>query len=75
MTDNIRLLITGGPGAGASTTGERLSTALGFPWIDSDDYFHKPTNPPFEAQYSKEERSHLIHAQFDVGVGYSRCGV
>jgi adenylate kinase family enzyme len=65
MTDNIRLLITGGPGVGASTIGEKLSTALGFPWIDSDDYFHKPTNPPFQAQYSKEERSHLIHARFD----------
>jgi hypothetical protein len=45
--------------------GERLSTVLEIPWIDSDDYFHKPTDPPFQAQYSKEERSHLIHTQFD----------
>jgi len=64
MKHSIRLLLTGGPGAGASTTGERLSTRLDIPWIDSDDYFHKPTNPPFQVQYSKEERSELIHAEF-----------
>jgi adenylate kinase family enzyme len=65
MTHHFKLLITGGPGAGASTTGERLSTVLEIPWIDSDDYFHKPTNPPFQVQYSREERSHLIHKEFD----------
>ena len=28
--------------------------------LDSDDFFHKPTDPPFREQYSGEERNRLI---------------
>lgn len=59
--NSIRLLITGGPGSGASTTGARIARNLGIPRIDSDDYFHKPTDPPFQEQYSPDERRTLIH--------------
>lgn len=59
--DDIQLLITGGPGSGATTTGEAMSKLLEIPCFDSDDYFHKPTDPPFQQQYSKEERSLLLH--------------
>jgi hypothetical protein len=45
--------------------GERLGAVLEIPWIDSDDYFHKPTDPPYQAQYSKDERRDLIHREFD----------
>jgi adenylate kinase family enzyme len=58
---DFQLLVTGGPGSGASTTGKMISKVLETPWLDSDDYFHKPTNPPFQEQYSKEERYHLLH--------------
>lgn len=64
MKPQITLLITGGPGSGASSTGEMLSTALELPCIDSDDYFHKPSDPPFQAQYSKQERHQLLHREF-----------
>jgi len=62
--DEFQLLITGGPGSGASTTGEAISKVLGSPWFDSDDYFHKPSDPPYQEQYSKEERSSLLHQSF-----------
>lgn len=59
--ESIQLLITGGPGSGATTLGARLSKKLGIPQIDSDDYFHKPTEPPFQEQYTPDERRELIH--------------
>lgn len=59
--NDFQLLVTGGPGSGATTTGAAISVALKTPFFDSDDYFHKPTNPPFQEQYSKEERSSLLH--------------
>lgn len=60
MSD-FQLLITGGPGSGATTTGKAVSEAVGALWCDSDSFFHKPTDPPFQEQYSKEERSTLLH--------------
>ena len=59
--NSIQLLITGGPGSGTTTAGARISKRLGMPQIDSDDYFHKPTDPPFQVQYSTNERRALIH--------------
>ncbi len=53
----MQVLITGGPGSGATTTGESLANRLGIPVFDSDNFFHKTTNPPFAEQYSKEERN------------------
>jgi adenylate kinase family enzyme len=57
---HIQLLITGGPGSGATTIGLILSQKLSVPQIDSDDYFHKPTDPPFQEQYSPDERRRLL---------------
>jgi adenylate kinase family enzyme len=57
-------LLTGGPGAGASTTGQRLAATLGLQWLDSDTYFHKPTDPPYREQYAQEERARLLHEAF-----------
>ena len=62
--DAFQLLITGGPGAGATTAGRAISEVLGVPCFDSDDYFHKPTDPPYQEQYTKEERSTLLRESF-----------
>ena len=57
---NVQLLITGGPGSGATTTAEALARRLGVACFDSDDFFHKPSDPPFVEQYSKDERNQRI---------------
>ncbi len=62
---DFRILITGGPGAGASATGRLLAKSLDVSHIESDDFFHKPTDPPFQEQYAKEERNRLILDAFD----------
>jgi adenylate kinase family enzyme len=56
----IRLLISGGPGSGCTSTAQALGRCLGLPAWDSDAYFHKPTNPPFQERYTPEERRNML---------------
>lgn len=63
----IRLLISGGPGSGCTTTAKALGERLGVPVVDSDAYFHKPTDPPFQEQYTLEERRALMRPVLDPG--------
>jgi adenylate kinase family enzyme len=56
----MRLLITGGPGSGCTTTAEKISQELGVPVFDSDSFFHKPSDPPFQESYSPEERRLML---------------
>tara|TARA_R110002096_G_scaffold105923_7_gene233082 strand:- start:1483 stop:2058 length:576 start_codon:yes stop_codon:yes gene_type:complete len=54
------VLISGGPGSGCTSTAKLLGDRLGIPVLDSDSFFHKPTNPPFQEQYSPVERRRLL---------------
>ncbi|MEK7951958.1 AAA family ATPase [Luteolibacter soli] len=56
----MRILISGGPGSGCTSTAEILGKQLGLPVFDSDSYFHKPTDPPFQEQYTPDERRDLL---------------
>jgi len=58
----LRLLITGGPGAGATTTAKFLASRYGIPHFDSDDFFHKPTDPPYQEQYLEKERNENLQS-------------
>ncbi|MEZ0255964.1 MAG: AAA family ATPase [Chthoniobacter sp.] len=61
----IRLLISGGPGSGCTSTAQAVGERLGVPVLDSDSYFHKPTDPPFQEQYAPEERRSMLGAALD----------
>jgi adenylate kinase family enzyme len=63
---NMRILISGGPGAGCTSTANLLGAELGLPVFDSDAFFHKPTDPPFQEQYAPDERRQLIAAALDA---------
>lgn len=56
----IRVHVIGASGSGTSTLGRSLASALSLPHFDSDDYYHMPTDPPFQKQISAEERYRLI---------------
>lgn len=56
----MRILISGGPGSGCTSTAKLIGAELSLPVFDSDTYFHKPTDPPFQEQYSPAERRQLI---------------
>ncbi len=57
-----RINILGASGCGATTTGKSLAAALGVPHFECDDYYHEPTDPPFEKQRPPLERCRLIVA-------------
>jgi adenylate kinase family enzyme len=62
----MRILISGGPGSGCTSTAQTLGKRLGLPVLDSDSYFHKPTDPPFQEQYTPEERRALLGAALEA---------
>ncbi|MBT7608107.1 MAG: hypothetical protein HN576_00020 [Bacteriovoracaceae bacterium] len=60
MNPSIKIYITGGSGSGATSLGKSLEKKFGIKLFDTDDFFHKPTDPPFQEQYSKIERNSLL---------------
>lgn len=52
--------IYGASGSGTSTLGRKISGELGYKFMDTDDYFWLPTNPPYTEKRSKEERIGLM---------------
>lgn len=65
LAKEMRVLISGGPGSGCSSTAKFIGTELGLPVFDSDAFFHKPSDPPFQEQFSPEERRELIATVLD----------
>lgn len=55
-----RIHITGAAGSGTSTLGKLLANKLHVEHFETDDYFHVPTDPPFQIQRSPEDRLQLI---------------
>ncbi|MES1946271.1 hypothetical protein C84B14_02956 [Salinisphaera sp. C84B14] len=53
----MHVLVTGGPGSGTSTLAEVLANRLSAAWIEADDYYWKPSNPPFRYKYDAPERA------------------
>lgn len=70
----MRILISGGPGSGCTSTANLLGAELGLPVFDSDTYFHKPTDPPFQEQYPPAERRQLIAADLSAAPGWILSG-
>lgn len=62
VNDTMKILISGGPGSGCTSTAMALGAALELPVFDSDSFFHKPTDPPFQQQYTPEERRDFLSA-------------
>jgi adenylate kinase family enzyme len=56
----FRINVIGASGSGASALGQSVALALDIPYFDSDDYFHAPSDPPFQRQRPAEERYQLV---------------
>jgi len=57
----FRINVIGASGSGTSTLGRSVASALDIPFFDSDDYFHAPTDPPFQKQRFAQERYEMMH--------------
>jgi adenylate kinase family enzyme len=62
--ENFRIHITGASGSGTTTLGRAVSSALAIPHHDTDDYFWKPTTPPFREIRDAPERLRLMAEMF-----------
>lgn len=60
----MRLHIFGASGSGVTTTGQSLAKKLKLEYFDSDDYFWKKTNSPFEHRQKPTDRNAKI--KFDL---------
>jgi Adenylate kinase and related kinases len=58
----MKIHLLGPSGSGTSTLGRLLAEAYGCPWLDSDDFFWIPTDPPFTTIRPKADRSALLAA-------------
>lgn len=75
MTNIIH--IVGASGAGTSTLGQALEQH-GYKWLDTDNYFWLPTDPPFVHSRSRDERTALLKAAIEENpkcvISDSLCG-
>ncbi len=59
-----RILITGASGAGVTSLGRALTDALAISHHDTDDYFWRPTNPPYREMRDVGDRLRLMREVF-----------
>lgn len=57
---HARINVIGASGVGKTTLARALATRLGVPHFDADDYYHYPTDPPYQRQRSPEDRCALL---------------
>ncbi|WP_102222715.1 P-loop NTPase family protein [Acidimangrovimonas sediminis] len=55
-----RLLVIGASGAGTSTLGRAVATIRATQHFDVDDFFWRPTDPPFTTRRPPDERLRLL---------------
>ena len=60
MTQTRRIHIVGASGAGVTTLGRALADVLAIPHHDTDDYFWRPTSPPYREQRDVADRLRLM---------------
>jgi adenylate kinase family enzyme len=62
-----RIHVFGASGSGTTTLGAEVASALGARFLDADDYYWFPTDPPFVRKREPAERVAMIEADV-VGV-------
>lgn len=70
--------IFGGSGSGTSTLGRAVAAEYGYHFLDTDDFFWMPTDPPFLEKRPPEERLSMLRKEFAahgrVVLSGSLCG-
>lgn len=69
-----RIHITGASGAGVTTLGRALADALALPHHDTDDYYWKPTEPPYRDKRASGDRVRLMQEMFVPRAGWVLSG-
>jgi adenylate kinase family enzyme len=64
IVTTTRIHITGASGAGVTTLGRAMAQHLAVPHHDTDDYFWRPTDPPYQRSRPAEDRLRLMAELF-----------
>lgn len=56
----MRILVTGASGSGTTTLGRAVAVTLEAGFVDADDLFWLPTDPPFKEKRDAAERAALL---------------
>ena len=63
----MHILITGASGSGTSTLAAALAEAMHARFLDTDDYFWLPGDPPYQQKRPKNERGALLIKDLHTG--------
>ncbi len=69
-----RIHITGASGAGVTSRGRAVADTLGVPHHDTDDYFWRPTTPPYREMRAAAHRLRLMREMFLDGSDWVLSG-
>ena len=69
-----RIHVMGAPGSGTTTLGRALASALALPHHDTDDYYWRASDPPYQDARPVEERLRLAHELFLPRPGWVLSG-
>ncbi|EDP95333.1 AAA family ATPase [Kordia algicida OT-1] len=61
----MKILIIGASGSGTTTLAKELAEVIECKHLDVDDYYWKPTNPPFQIKVTSEERNKKLQTDFE----------
>jgi adenylate kinase family enzyme len=61
----MRTLITGASGSGTTTLGRALADILKVPFLDADDYYWLPTDPPYQQKRTASLRLSMLTKDLD----------
>ncbi|MEL6625310.1 MAG: AAA family ATPase [Bacteroidota bacterium] len=64
MDKSLKINIFGASGAGTTTLGRTLAKYFDYPFLDSDTYYWKLTDPPFQIKHSPETRQGNLKRDF-----------
>jgi adenylate kinase family enzyme len=77
MSVNI-IHIFGASGSGTTTLAQNLENKCGYKWLDTDNFFWLPTEPPFTTSRPPEERVRLLSESINENpkcvISGSLCG-
>jgi len=59
-TRDLKIHITGASGSGVTTLGKALAECLSVQCFDADDFYWKPTNPPYQDKLPVTERQQRL---------------
>ena len=61
----MRILITGSAGSGTTTLGRTLAKRVEAVFLDADDFYWMPSEPPYQAERDPNERLAMILSSMD----------